>query len=58
MLSTRAAVRRRRSMTVAVVPDRRACATTGSLAARVSLVGATGTYEARCRHCFDPSLAG
>jgi thymidine kinase len=20
------------------------------------LVGATGTYEARCRHCFDPSL--
>jgi thymidine kinase len=22
------------------------------------LVGATGTYEARCRHCFDPSLAG
>jgi thymidine kinase len=22
------------------------------------LVGATGTYEARCRHCFDPHLAG
>ena len=22
------------------------------------LVGATGTYEARCRHCFDPNLAG
>jgi thymidine kinase len=22
------------------------------------LVGAAGTYEARCRHCFDPSLAG
>jgi len=22
------------------------------------LVGATGTYEARCRHCFDPTLAG
>ena len=22
------------------------------------LVGATGVYEARCRHCFDPSLAG
>ena len=22
------------------------------------LVGATGTYEARCRHCFDPALAG
>jgi thymidine kinase len=22
------------------------------------LVGATGTYEARCRACFDPSLAG
>lgn len=22
------------------------------------LVGASGTYEARCRHCFDPSLAG
>ena len=21
------------------------------------LVGASGTYEARCRHCFDPSLA-
>src|SRR5262245_36228698 len=21
------------------------------------LVGATGLYEARCRHCFDPSLA-
>jgi thymidine kinase len=21
------------------------------------LLGATGTYEARCRHCFDPSLA-
>jgi thymidine kinase len=21
------------------------------------LVGAQGTYEARCRHCFDPSLA-
>ena len=21
------------------------------------LVGATGTYEARCRHCFDPNLA-
>jgi thymidine kinase len=21
------------------------------------LVGATGVYEARCRHCFDPSLA-
>ena len=21
------------------------------------LVGATGMYEARCRHCFDPSLA-
>jgi thymidine kinase len=21
------------------------------------LVGATGTYEARCRHCFDPTLA-
>ena len=21
------------------------------------LVGATGTYEARCRHCFDPSLS-
>jgi thymidine kinase len=20
------------------------------------LVGATGTYEARCRHCFDPTL--
>jgi thymidine kinase len=20
------------------------------------LVGASGTYEARCRHCFDPSL--
>jgi len=20
------------------------------------LVGATGTYEARCRHCFDPNL--
>jgi thymidine kinase len=22
------------------------------------LVGAGGTYEARCRHCFDPRLAG
>jgi thymidine kinase len=22
------------------------------------LVGATGTYEARCRKCFDPTLAG
>jgi thymidine kinase len=22
------------------------------------LVGASGTYEARCRHCFDPSLSG
>jgi thymidine kinase len=22
------------------------------------LVGATGVYEARCRHCFDPRLAG
>ena len=22
------------------------------------LLGATGTYEARCRKCFDPSLAG
>src|SRR5258706_38775 len=22
------------------------------------LVGATGLYEARCRHCFDPQLAG
>ncbi|MBA2356042.1 MAG: thymidine kinase [Acidobacteria bacterium] len=22
------------------------------------LVGATGAYEARCRRCFDPSLAG
>jgi thymidine kinase len=22
------------------------------------LVGAQGMYEARCRHCFDPSLAG
>ena len=22
------------------------------------LVGATGLYEARCRHCFDPTLAG
>lgn len=22
------------------------------------LVGAQGTYEARCRHCFDPRLAG
>jgi thymidine kinase len=22
------------------------------------LVGATGLYEARCRHCFDPALAG
>jgi thymidine kinase len=22
------------------------------------LVGAQGTYEARCRHCFDPALAG
>ena len=22
------------------------------------LVGAAGTYEARCRHCFDPSLSG
>lgn len=22
------------------------------------LVGASGTYEARCRHCFDPALAG
>src|SRR5436309_758489 len=21
------------------------------------LVGATGVYEARCRHCFDPTLA-
>jgi thymidine kinase len=21
------------------------------------LVGATGMYEARCRHCFDPTLA-
>jgi thymidine kinase len=21
------------------------------------LVGATGLYEARCRHCFDPKLA-
>ena len=21
------------------------------------LVGATGLYEARCRHCFDPQLA-
>jgi len=21
------------------------------------LVGATGLYEARCRHCFDPHLA-
>jgi thymidine kinase len=21
------------------------------------LVGATGLYEARCRHCFDPDLA-
>ena len=21
------------------------------------LVGATGLYEARCRHCFDPNLA-
>ena len=21
------------------------------------LVGATGMYEARCRHCFDPHLA-
>jgi thymidine kinase len=21
------------------------------------LVGATGLYEARCRHCFDPYLA-
>ncbi|HKV99348.1 MAG TPA: thymidine kinase [Vicinamibacterales bacterium] len=22
------------------------------------LVGASGTYEARCRHCFDPKLGG
>ena len=22
------------------------------------LVGASGLYEARCRHCFDPALAG
>ena len=22
------------------------------------LVGASGTYEARCRHCFDPKLSG
>jgi thymidine kinase len=22
------------------------------------LVGASGTYEARCRHCFDPALSG
>jgi thymidine kinase len=22
------------------------------------LVGATGLYEARCRHCFDPTLGG
>jgi thymidine kinase len=22
------------------------------------LVGATGSYEARCRACFDPTLAG
>ena len=22
------------------------------------LVGASGVYEARCRHCFDPTLAG
>jgi thymidine kinase len=22
------------------------------------LVGASGTYEARCRHCFDPTLSG
>jgi thymidine kinase len=22
------------------------------------LVGATGAYEARCRKCFDPALAG
>lgn len=22
------------------------------------LVGATGMYEARCRHCFDPTLSG
>jgi thymidine kinase len=21
------------------------------------LIGATGTYEARCRKCFDPALA-
>ena len=21
------------------------------------LVGATGLYEARCRHCFDPTLS-
>jgi thymidine kinase len=21
------------------------------------LLGAQGTYEARCRHCFDPTLA-
>ena len=21
------------------------------------LVGASGVYEARCRHCFDPQLA-
>jgi thymidine kinase len=21
------------------------------------LVGASGTYEARCRHCFDPTLS-
>jgi len=23
---------------------------------RSVLVGAQGTYEARCRHCFDPRL--
>jgi thymidine kinase len=22
------------------------------------LLGASGTYEARCRRCFDPTLAG
>jgi thymidine kinase len=22
------------------------------------LLGSQGTYEARCRRCFDPSLAG
>jgi thymidine kinase len=33
------------------------CVVCGDPANHTQLVGASGLYEARCRHCFDPTLA-